>query len=134
MFAVAILRLIQDLKPKVQSSHWSLNGLAAHKFTNVSLLQALSVTHNYDFICLSEIFLDRLFQMKVKELILKVTIFCGPTIQVTKKGGVCILLYGTPSYFSKRWFMYLKVGLSPLFLFTSMKALQRWWKMLFISC
>ena len=90
MFTVAILRLIQDLKPKVKSSHWSLNGLAAHKFTNVSLLQALSVTHNYDFICLSEIFLDRLFQMKVKELILKVTIFCGRTIQVTKKEKVFV--------------------------------------------
>ena len=47
-------------KPKNQLSfcHWNLNGLAAHNFTKVSLLQALSVTNDHDMICLSETFLD----------------------------------------------------------------------------
>ena len=47
-------------KPKNQLSfcHWNLNGLAAHNFTKVSLLQALSVTNDHDIICLSETFLD----------------------------------------------------------------------------
>ena len=47
-------------KTKIQISfcHCNLNGLAAHNFTKVCLLQALSVTHYYDIICLSETFLD----------------------------------------------------------------------------
>ena len=32
--------------------------MASHNFINVSLLQALSVTHDYDIICLSETFLN----------------------------------------------------------------------------
>ena len=54
------LRLIQVLKPKTKISfcQWNLNGLAAHSFTEVSLLQALSVTHDYDIVCLSKTFLD----------------------------------------------------------------------------
>ena len=40
--------------------HWNLNGLAAHNFSKVSLLQAISVSKNYDLICLSEAFLDSL--------------------------------------------------------------------------
>ena len=47
-------------KTKTQTSfcHWNLNGLAAHNFTKFSLLQALSVTHDYDINCLSETFFD----------------------------------------------------------------------------
>ena len=48
------------LKTKNQISlcHWDLNGLAAHNFTKVSLLQAWCVTHDYDIICLTETFPD----------------------------------------------------------------------------
>ena len=45
-------------KNQISFCHWNLNGLAAHSFTKVSLLKALSVTHDYDIICLSETFLD----------------------------------------------------------------------------
>ena len=45
-------------KNQISFCHLNLNGLAAHNFTKVSLLQALSVTHDYDIICLSETFLD----------------------------------------------------------------------------
>ena len=38
----------------------SLNGLAAHNFTKVSLLQAFSATPDYNIICLSKTFLDTL--------------------------------------------------------------------------
>ena len=78
-------------KNQITFCHWNLNGLAAHNFTKVSLLQALSVTHDYDIICLLKNFLIRLFQMKMKELILKVTIFYGQTIQVTKKRCLYVL-------------------------------------------
>ena len=43
---------------QISFCHWNLNGLAAHNFSEVSLLQAISVSKNYDIICLSETFLD----------------------------------------------------------------------------
>ena len=45
-------------KNQISFCHWNLNGLAAHNFTKVSLLQALPVTHDYDVVCLSETFVD----------------------------------------------------------------------------
>ena len=52
-----MLNQIQDLKSSIRC-HWNLNGLAAHNFSKVSLLQAISVSKNYNLICLSETFLD----------------------------------------------------------------------------
>ena len=48
------------LKTKNQISfcHWDLNGLQAHNFSKVSLLQALPLTRDYDVIFLSDKFLD----------------------------------------------------------------------------
>ena len=45
-------------KNQISFYHWNLSGLATHNFAKISLLQALSVTHDYDIICLSETFLD----------------------------------------------------------------------------
>ena len=36
--------------------HWNLNGLAAHDFVKVPLIEAFITTHNFDIICLSEAF------------------------------------------------------------------------------
>ena len=51
-----------NLGPKTKNQilfcHWNLNGLAAHNFTKVSLLKALSVTYDYYILCLSGTFLD----------------------------------------------------------------------------
>ena len=48
--------------PKIKSQlsfcHWNLNGLSAHNFVKVSVLQARVVTHDHDTVCLSETFLD----------------------------------------------------------------------------
>ena len=38
--------------------HWTLNGLAAHDSTKISLLQAYITQHNYGIICLTETFLN----------------------------------------------------------------------------
>ena len=43
---------------QISFCHWNLNGLATHNFSKVSLLQAISLSKNYDLICLSETFLD----------------------------------------------------------------------------
>ena len=42
----------------IKFCHWKLNGLAAHDFLQVSLIEAFITTHNSDIICLSETFLD----------------------------------------------------------------------------
>ena len=38
--------------------HWNLNGLAAHDFIKVTLVEAFITSNNFDLICLSETFLD----------------------------------------------------------------------------
>ena len=38
--------------------HWNLNGLAAHEFAKIPLIEAIITTHNFDIISLSETFLD----------------------------------------------------------------------------
>ena len=45
-------------KSLITFCHWNLNGLMAHNFIKVSLLQTLAVTNDYDIICLTETFLD----------------------------------------------------------------------------
>ena len=42
----------------IKFCHWNLNGLAAHDFLKVSLIEAFITTHNFDIICLLETFLD----------------------------------------------------------------------------
>ena len=42
----------------IKLCHWNLNGLAAHDFLKVSLIEAFITTYNFDIICLSETFLD----------------------------------------------------------------------------
>ena len=42
----------------IKFCHWNLNGLAAHDFLQVSLIEVFITTHNSDIICLSETFLD----------------------------------------------------------------------------
>ena len=38
--------------------HWNLNGVAAHEFIKVLLLQGYITERNFDIICLSETFLN----------------------------------------------------------------------------
>ena len=42
----------------IKFCHWNLNGLAAYDFLKVSLIEAFITTHNFDIICLSEMFLN----------------------------------------------------------------------------
>ena len=53
---------------QISFCHWNLNGLAAHNFSKVSLLQAISVSKNYDLICLSETFLGPLIDSSDKRI------------------------------------------------------------------
>ena len=38
--------------------HWNMNGITTHNYIKLSLLQAYNAIKNYEFICLSETFLD----------------------------------------------------------------------------
>ena len=42
----------------IKFCHCKLNGLAAHDFIKVPLIEAFVSTHNFDILCLSETFLD----------------------------------------------------------------------------
>ena len=42
----------------IKFCHWNLNGLAAHDFVKVPLIEAFTITHNLDIVCLSGTFLD----------------------------------------------------------------------------
>ena len=45
-------------KSFIKFCHWNLNGLAAHDFVKMPLIEAFIKTRNFDIICLSETFLD----------------------------------------------------------------------------
>ena len=45
-------------KSSIKFCHWNLNGLAAHDFIKVLLIETFISTHNFDILCLSETFLD----------------------------------------------------------------------------
>ena len=59
---MVILNQIQDKKKQKTSSlsvcHWNLNSLPAHSFTKLTQLKAYNSIYKYDFICLSETYLD----------------------------------------------------------------------------
>ena len=40
----------------IRFCHWNLNGLAAHDFVKVPLIEAFITAHNVDIVCLSETF------------------------------------------------------------------------------
>ena len=42
----------------IKFCHWNLDGLAAHDFVKVPLIEAFITTHNFDIVWLSETFLD----------------------------------------------------------------------------
>ena len=42
----------------VSVCHWNLNSITAHNFSKLTQLKAYVSTYKYDFICLSETFLD----------------------------------------------------------------------------
>ena len=57
-------------KNRISFCHRDLNSLAVHNFTKVSLLQTLSVTHDYD-ISLTETFLDLPILKEDERIIIK---------------------------------------------------------------
>ena len=50
--------------------HWNLNSIAAHNFAKVSALKDFNTTKNFDFICLSDSYLDSTISSDDKNLCL----------------------------------------------------------------
>ena len=71
--------------------HWSLNGIAAHNFSKVSLQQAMTSTHEYDIICLPETFLDTSFNSIDDRInIERYNLLRADHPNNSKRGGVCM--------------------------------------------
>ena len=71
--------------------HWNPNGLMAHNFIKVSLLQTLVLTNGYDIICLIETFLDSSVENDDDRISIPgYNLLRADHPSNTKRGGVCI--------------------------------------------
>ena len=75
----------------IEFCHWNLNGLAAHDFIKVPLIEALISTHNFDISCLSETFLDSAIDLNDGNINIDgYSILRADHPSSNKRGGVCI--------------------------------------------
>ena len=72
--------------------HWNVNSLIAHKMIKKSLIEAYNSNHKYDFICISETYLDSSVSDYDKELAME---------------GYNFIRADHPSNGKKRWCWYL---------------------------
>ena len=80
-------------KNQISFCHWNLKGLAAYNFTKVFLLQVLSVTHDYDIICLPETFFDLSISNDDERINIKgYNLLRADHSSNKKREGVCIYL------------------------------------------
>ena len=71
--------------------HWNLNGIAANNCIKISLLEAYNAMHNFDIICISEIFLDSDYSNDGQMLSLQgYAMIRSDHPSNTKRGGVCL--------------------------------------------
>ena len=75
----------------IKFCHCKLNGLAAHDFIKVPLIEAFVSTHNFDILCLSETFLDSTIDFNDENVNNKgYSIIRADHPSNNKCGGVCI--------------------------------------------
>ena len=71
--------------------HWNLNGLAAHEFIKLPLIEAYIATRNFDIVYLSETFLDSSISNDGNTInIAGYLLIRADHPSNTKKGSVCI--------------------------------------------
>ena len=71
--------------------HWNLNGLAAHEFSKLSLLEGYINVNDIDITCLSETFFDSSIPTDDNRLsILGYSMMRAGHPSNTKRGGVCL--------------------------------------------
>ena len=69
--------------------HWNLNSLSAHSFSELTQLKAYNSIYKYDFICLSETYLDCLIPDNLID-IEGYKLIRADHPDNSKRGGVCI--------------------------------------------
>ena len=75
----------------IKFCHWNLNGLAAHDFIKVPLIEAFISTHSFDILCLSETFLDSTIDLNDENINIDgYSILRADHPSNHKRGGVCI--------------------------------------------
>ena len=75
----------------IKFCHWNLNGLAAHDFIKVPLVEAFITSNNFDLVCLSETFLDSTIPNDdVNIQINGYSLLRADHPNNIKRGGVCI--------------------------------------------
>ena len=75
----------------IKFCHWNLNGLAAHDFIKVPLVEAFITSNNFDLVCLSETFLDSTIPNDdVNIQINAYSLLRADHPNNIKRGGVCI--------------------------------------------
>ena len=78
-------------KSFIKFCHWNLNGLAAHDFVKMPLIEAFIKTHNFDIICLSETFLDSSIDISATSININgYSLLRADHPSNTKRGGVCV--------------------------------------------
>ena len=71
--------------------HWNLNGIAAHDFSKISLIQSHALSYNIDIIFLSETFLDSSIETNNPKLnIPGYNLLQSDHPSNIKRGGVCM--------------------------------------------
>ena len=80
-------------KNQISFCRWNLNGLTTYNFTKIYLVQALSVTHDYDIICLSETFLYLSISKEDERIDIKGYNLLWADHPSNKKGGVVCMYY-----------------------------------------
>ena len=71
--------------------HWNVNSLTAHKMLKKSLIEAYDTSHKYDFICISETYLDSTVTAYDKDLAIEgYNLVRADHPNDLKKGGICI--------------------------------------------
>ena len=69
--------------------HWNLNSLSAHRFSKFTQLKAYNSIYKYDFICLSETYLDSSITDNLTDIEGYKLIWANLPDKI-KRGGVCI--------------------------------------------
>ena len=71
--------------------HWNVNSLTAHKMPKNSLIEAYNTSHKYNFICISETYLDSTVAADDKDLAIEGhNLVCADHPNDFKKGDICI--------------------------------------------
>ena len=74
----------------VTSCHWNLNSVAAHNFAKVSALKDFNTTKDFDFICLSESYLDSILSDDKNLCLDGYKLIRADHPKNIKLGGVCV--------------------------------------------